>query len=118
MSTRVIATRPADARIDGYRRAERSLWQYYGLAPSERFVELERLKVRLRVLDIGFGEPILFVHGVSLICLSPRMMPLLFEFVGPPSMRLGRGNRAAEICGASLHAYVFPCSPAAATFQR
>lgn len=46
-----------------YRDAERALWTRYGLAPAERFVELSDPTARLRVLDVGFGEPVLFVHG-------------------------------------------------------
>jgi pimeloyl-ACP methyl ester carboxylesterase len=47
-----------------YHDAERALWTRYGLAPAERFIELTEPRARLRVLDIGFGEPVLFVHGL------------------------------------------------------
>jgi pimeloyl-ACP methyl ester carboxylesterase len=33
------------------------------MRPAERFVELKSPEVRLRVLEVGVGEPILFVHG-------------------------------------------------------
>ena len=46
-----------------YRAAERALWAYYGVEPKEQFVELERPRVKLRVLEVGTGEPVLFVHG-------------------------------------------------------
>ena len=54
---------PADARTRRYRQAERALWDHYGLAPTERFVELESPAVRLRVLEVGAGAPVLFVPG-------------------------------------------------------
>ena len=62
-SSTLTTTVPSIA-VDRYRDAERALWMRYGLAPAERFVELRDPRVRLRVLDIGFGEPVLFVHGL------------------------------------------------------
>jgi pimeloyl-ACP methyl ester carboxylesterase len=53
----------ADARAEHYRRAERALWNHYGLEPKERFVDLEPPGVRLRAQEIGTGRPILFIHG-------------------------------------------------------
>ena len=54
--------RPA-AGVDRYRQAEQALWDHYGLAPTERFVEIAEPSVRLRVVDVGAGEPIVFVPG-------------------------------------------------------
>jgi pimeloyl-ACP methyl ester carboxylesterase len=51
--------------IGMYRSAEATLWNHYGLEPRERFVDLDSLAVRLRVLEIGSGEPALFVHGTA-----------------------------------------------------
>src|SRR4029077_7190648 len=48
-----------------YRDAELRLWHYYGLEPKERFLDLEAPAGRLRVLEVGSGEPILFVHGTA-----------------------------------------------------
>jgi len=53
----------ADARIERYRHAERALWKHHGLEPTERFVDLDSPPVRIRVLEVGSGEPILFIHG-------------------------------------------------------
>jgi hypothetical protein len=50
-----------DARIERYRRAERAFWDRYDLAPAERFVEVEAPPARLRVQELGSGEPVLFV---------------------------------------------------------
>lgn len=69
-----LATHP---RIERYRQAEAELWNHYGLAPQERFVELESPAARLRVLDFGSGEPLLFVHGSA--AAGPMWAPLVRE---------------------------------------
>jgi pimeloyl-ACP methyl ester carboxylesterase len=74
----VIATGAADARANGYREAERGLWNYYGLTPSERFIEIGSPGPRLRVLEVGAGEPVLFVHGT----IGPAWPPLVRELSG------------------------------------
>jgi pimeloyl-ACP methyl ester carboxylesterase len=51
---------PAIAR---YRQAERALWAYYGAAPAEHFLDLPSPNVRVRVQELGAGEPVLFIHG-------------------------------------------------------
>ena len=65
MESSMLTTVAADARIERYRRAERALWEHYGLAPTERFIDLESPRVRLRVLEVGSGEPVLFVPGTA-----------------------------------------------------
>jgi pimeloyl-ACP methyl ester carboxylesterase len=54
-----------DARSIGYREAERTLWSHYGIDPKERYVELKSFPGRLRVLEVGSGEPVLFVPGTA-----------------------------------------------------
>lgn len=46
-----------------YREAERRLWDFVGVSPTERMVRLERLGTSVRVLEAGSGPPVLFVHG-------------------------------------------------------
>lgn len=55
----------AEAPIQRYHEAERALWALYGLAPTERYIELDAPKARLRVLEVGSGESVLFVHGTG-----------------------------------------------------
>jgi pimeloyl-ACP methyl ester carboxylesterase len=74
----VIATSPADARANGYREAERGLWNCYGLTPSEGFIEVRSPAARLRVLEVGAGKPVLFVHGT----IGPAWPPLVRELSG------------------------------------
>jgi pimeloyl-ACP methyl ester carboxylesterase len=63
MATTATATTPASTRAARYLEAERKLWQHYGLEPQEQFLELDAPGARLRVLEVGSGEPVLFVHG-------------------------------------------------------
>ncbi|MFO7547958.1 MAG: alpha/beta hydrolase [Acidimicrobiia bacterium] len=46
-----------------YRETERRLWSSVGLTPSERFVTMPTLGVRVRVQEVGEGDPVLFIHG-------------------------------------------------------
>lgn len=46
-----------------YRDAERAYWSHHGLDPDERFVFARHTGTRVRVQEVGDGEPILFVHG-------------------------------------------------------
>jgi pimeloyl-ACP methyl ester carboxylesterase len=49
--------------IEEYRVAEQRLWDHYGATPSEHMIELPRFDRKVRVLEVGHGEPVLFVHG-------------------------------------------------------
>src|SRR5690606_42134067 len=46
-----------------YREAEARLWNAHGLSPSERFVRLPSTGTRVRVQEVGEGEPVLLLHG-------------------------------------------------------
>ena len=48
-----------------YRRAEDALWASVGARPTERWLELERTGAMVRVLELGDGPPVVFVHGAS-----------------------------------------------------
>ena len=48
---------------DRYRQVEQRLWTSLGLDPTEREVQLDRLGTKARVLELGEGPPVLFVHG-------------------------------------------------------
>jgi 2-hydroxy-6-oxonona-2,4-dienedioate hydrolase len=63
MTSRAIAMDAADERTERYRRAERAVWNHYGLEPTERFVTFESPAVRLRIQEVGSGKPIVIVHG-------------------------------------------------------
>lgn len=46
-----------------YVEAEQKYFVLEGVAPQERYVDLDRPRLRVRVLEVGAGEPVLFVHG-------------------------------------------------------
>ena len=46
-----------------YRQAEGRFWDACGARPSERFLRLPRLGVRVRVQEVGDGPPVLYLHG-------------------------------------------------------
>jgi pimeloyl-ACP methyl ester carboxylesterase len=48
---------------EAYRAAERECWNFYGVEPSERFIDVPDPAVRVRVQETGTGRPVLFVHG-------------------------------------------------------
>ena len=62
------------------RDAEARLFTRSGLRPEESFVDLSSAQVRLRVLSVGAGPPLLMLHGVSLA--AAVWAPWLAEFAG------------------------------------
>jgi 2-hydroxy-6-oxonona-2,4-dienedioate hydrolase len=81
MTDHVIATPRRTSAMDRYLAAEARLWQHYGLAPRDRFVEIARPRARLRVLEAGSGPPVLFIHGT----VGPGSWPSLVA--GMPGFR-------------------------------
>ncbi len=63
MTSVATPTTSTSIREERYRDAELNLWHKYGLEPTERFLDLDFSAARLRVLEVGSGEPVLFVHG-------------------------------------------------------
>lgn len=88
MASVAIAMTSAEARTERYREAERSLWSYYGLEATERFIDLDSPAVRLRVLEVGSGEPVLFVHGTA--GTGPYWGPLVRQLPGFRCLMLDR----------------------------
>ena len=78
--------RQADPLVDvhppfqRYRRAEEALWEHYGLEPTEQFIDLHSPRVRLRVVEVGSGDPIVFVGGTG--GTGPYWAPLVRELAG------------------------------------
>jgi pimeloyl-ACP methyl ester carboxylesterase len=111
-----------DSRIDRYREAERVLWSRYGLHPIEHFVEVGSPPVRIRVVEIGAGPPLLFAHGTagsgpafaSLIQELPGLRCLVFDRPGfglsaPVRYSVGSfGATVADLQGRLLDALGIP----------
>jgi hypothetical protein len=62
------------------REAETRLFAGSGLQPEESFLDLDSVKVRLRVLSVGTGPPLVMLHGVSLA--AAVWAPWLAGFAG------------------------------------
>jgi 2-hydroxy-6-oxonona-2,4-dienedioate hydrolase len=79
MVTHVFApprsTSSINASVQRYRMAEQALWEHYDLQPRERFLTLKSPRARLRALEVGSGEPVLFVHGT----IGPGAWPMLIR---------------------------------------
>jgi 2-hydroxy-6-oxonona-2,4-dienedioate hydrolase len=88
MTSRAVAMDPTDERTERYRSAERAVWSHYGLEPSERFVEFVSPAVRLRIQEVGSGEPIVFAHGGLWPAVS--LAPLVRELPGYRCILLDR----------------------------
>jgi hypothetical protein len=73
---------PQDSGTNRYREAEQTLWSQYELAPTERFVEVGAPPVRIRILEVGSGAPVLFAHGTA--GSGPAFASLIHEL---PSLR-------------------------------
>jgi pimeloyl-ACP methyl ester carboxylesterase len=79
MASTAISMSSARIQSDRYRDAERRLWDYYGLEPTDRFLDIPSPAARLRVLEVGSGEPVLLVHGT----VGPGSWPsLIHELAG------------------------------------
>ncbi len=48
-----------------YRAAEQALWASVGASVTERSLDLPATGVRVRVQELGDGQPILFIHGAN-----------------------------------------------------
>lgn len=82
------ATEATDQVSERYRRAERAFWKRYDLQPTERFVELRSPAVRLRVVEVGSGTPVVFVPGTG--GTGPYWAPLVRELTGVRCLLLDR----------------------------
>jgi pimeloyl-ACP methyl ester carboxylesterase len=69
-----------DPRLQRYRQAEAALWEQYGVEPTEQFIDLDSPRVRLRVVEVGSGDPIVFIGGTG--GTGPYWAPLVRELAG------------------------------------
>jgi pimeloyl-ACP methyl ester carboxylesterase len=95
---------PSDGRIERYRDAERAFWDHVGVAPTEHFVDLDAPRVRIRVQEVGSGEPILFVPGTG--GTGPYWGPLVRQLQGFRCVLVDRpGWGLSSALDYSKHAY-------------
>ena len=53
----------ADPRVKAAEEAEKNLFKHYNLDYEEKYIEMNKPKIRLRVLEVGSGPPVLMVPG-------------------------------------------------------
>jgi pimeloyl-ACP methyl ester carboxylesterase len=75
--TTISETVHSTPRAGRYRAAEQAIWERFGLSPVERWVELDQPSARLRVVELGSGEPVLFVPGSG--GTGPYWAPLIAQ---------------------------------------
>ena len=89
-----------------YRPVERALWHHAGVAPIEHRIRLPRNGVDLRVLEVGDGPPVVFIHGgpgaagaiwADLAARLPRWRCLLIDRPGTGLSDAHLLRNAAEV---------------------
>lgn len=88
MTSQAVAMDSTHERTERYRRAEHAVWSHYGLEPSEQFIQIESPAVRVRIQEVGSGEPIVFAHGGLWPAVS--LAPLVRELAGYRCILLDR----------------------------
>lgn len=80
MTTMEATTIAQDSKQQRYRAAERRLWDRYGITPREHFIETDDPRCRLRVVEVGSGQPVIFVPGTGGV--GPYWAPLVQQLAG------------------------------------
>jgi len=75
-----MSSRTDGIPIAGLHESEARVWDHWGIEPEERIVEVGPTSSRLRIQEVGSGEPVLFVHGTG--GYGPYWAPLLAELSG------------------------------------
>ena len=82
---------PDDPRVVAAEAAERRLFEHYGLSYTVHHVALDEPAMRVRVLDIGMGTPVLVVPGGS--GDAWQFAPLIAHLTGRPDHVPARNQR-------------------------
>lgn len=69
-----------DPRLDAARHAEQRVYDYYGIEFTEHYVDVDELDLRMRVVVVGAGSPIVLITGGTGVGLE--WVPLLPELRG------------------------------------
>ncbi|HET7077431.1 MAG TPA: alpha/beta hydrolase [Chloroflexia bacterium] len=91
----------------GYVEAEARVFGGYALVPAAQVLSLARPRLRLRAVEVGTGEPVLFLHGWGLC--TAHWAPLVSRLAGVHSLMLdapGHGVAdAVDFRGVDLRAW-------------
>ena len=88
MTTNVGTMASISPPLERYRRAERTLWERFGLEPKEHVIDLVDPHVRLRVVEVGSGDPVIFIPGTG--GTGPYWAPLVKQLSGFRCLLLDR----------------------------
>jgi len=69
-----------NVRVQEYETAERRLFERYGVEYRSHYFQLDKPRVRARVIEVGSGPPVLLVHGGGGV--SSGWVPVLPEIKG------------------------------------
>jgi pimeloyl-ACP methyl ester carboxylesterase len=87
-----------------FREAESSVFGAFGLAPTAQYLELSEPSLTVRALETGAGEPVVFLHGITLC--SAHWAPLVADLPGMRCIALdmpGHGDSGqADYSGVDL----------------
>jgi len=102
-----------DLKVSGIRtnpgsiEAEAHVFGDYALSPTVHHLSLERPHLRVRAVEVGTGEPVVFLHGYS--CCNSHWAPLVSRLSGVHSIMLdapGHGSTdAVDYSGDELRAW-------------
>lgn len=70
----------SDLRVEAARQAEERVYEYFGCEYTEHFVDVDELGLRMRVVEVGTGPPIVLITGGNGVGLE--WAPLLPELPG------------------------------------
>ena len=71
-----------------YRESERRFWDWAGLDPTETWVTLSHTGTKVRIQEVGEGDPVLFIHGGP--NAGATWVPMLKHFQGFRSLVVDR----------------------------
>lgn len=52
-----------DSQVRQAREAEQAAYEYYGLDPTEHYIEVDELDIRIRTVEVGDGPPLVLING-------------------------------------------------------
>jgi 2-hydroxy-6-oxonona-2,4-dienedioate hydrolase len=75
-------------KIYRYRESEKTFFNENHIYPIEHFIEVKELSIRIRVLEIGTGSPVLFIHGAP--AAAALWIPLVRNMQGHRNLIIDR----------------------------
>ncbi len=63
MKNETLTLNPDDTRVIAAKAAEASLYNYYGLQPKDQYIPIPGQDLKMRISEMGSGEPLLIVPG-------------------------------------------------------